>query len=172
VLTIDPAKLTEVRDSAVGPGCTTATLAAGTCDPNVAPSSDFTPRPVGGNSLIEGTIEYRRGLVGNLGAALFVDAGRVGSGNLPSMFHARSAVTPGFGLRYASPIGPIRADLGVRPRIVEQLPVVTQVTDSAGNLRLVPLHTPKRYDPTEGSHGFLGGLTSRLVLHLYIGEAY
>jgi outer membrane protein assembly factor BamA len=172
VLTIDPAKLTEVRDSAAGPGCTTATITAGTCNPNVLPSSDFTPRPVGGNSLLEGTIEYRRGLSGNLGAAVFVDGGRVGAGNLPSIFHARSAITPGFGFRYASPIGPVRVDLGIRPRTVEELPVVTQLRDSANNLRLVQLATPKRYDPTEGSNGFLKGLTSRLVLHLYIGEAY
>ena len=37
---------------------------------------------------------------------------------------------------------------------------------------LVELTTPKRYDPTEGPHGFLGKITSRLQLHLYIGEAY
>ncbi len=163
VLTIDPAKL-------VAGGCTDATIVAGTCDPSVASSGDFVPRPVGGSSLLEGTIEYRRSLGGNLGGALFVDAGRVGAGNLPAPFRARSAVTPGIGLRYSSPIGPVRIDLGLRPMGTETLPVVTQVRDSAG-LRLVQLQTPMRYDPLAGAHG-LARLTSHLQLHLYIGEAY
>ncbi len=163
VLTIDPAKLT---------GSTAATIAAGTCDPNGAPSGDFVPRPVGGNSLVEGTIEYRRNLSRTLGGAIFVDAGRVGAGNLPTVFHARSAITPGFGLRYTSPIGPVRVDLGLRPTGAEDLPVVTQVRDTSGQLRLVQLATPKRFDPTAGSHTFLGAISSRLELHLYIGEAY
>ncbi len=164
VLTIDPAKL-------IAGGCTDATIASGTCDPNVAASGDFVPRPVGGSSLLEGTIEYRRSLGGNLGGALFVDAGRVGSGNLPAPFAARSAITPGVGLRYTSPLGPIRIDLGLRPMGVETLPAVTQIRDSTGALRLVQLQTPVRYDPLAGAHG-LGRLTSRLQLHLYIGEAY
>lgn len=174
VLTIDPAKLVQPSDSTRGSGpCTLASISAGNCDPNVAASGDFIPRPVGGNTLLEGTIEYRHSLGGNFGAAVFVDGGRVGAGNLPAQFHARSAITPGFGIRYSSPIGPVRADIGIRPRIVEDLPVVTQVRDSVtGQLRLVQLNTPKRFDPTEGPHSFLGGLTSRLVLHLYIGEAY
>ncbi len=164
VLTIDPAKL-------IAGGCTPATIMAGTCDPNVASSGDFVPRPVGGSSLLAGTIEYRRSLGGNLGGAVFVDAGRVGAGNLPAPFQARSAITPGFGLRYTSPIGPVRIDLGLRPMGLETLPAVTQVRDSTGALRLVQLQTPVRYDPMAGAHG-IGRLTSRLQLHLYIGEAY
>ncbi len=121
---------------------------------------------------MEGTIEYRRSLGGNLGGAGFVDAGRVGAGNLPAPFSARSAVTPGVGLRYSSPIGPVRIDLALRPTGIETLPVVTQVQDTTGGLRLVQLHTPMRYDPTAAHGGFLGGLTSRLMLQLYIGEAY
>jgi hypothetical protein len=71
-----------------------------------------------------------------------------------------------------SPIGPVRVDLGMRPRVTEDLPVLTQVTDADGKLQLVELNTPKHYDLGEGPHGFLGGITSRLQLHIYIGEAY
>ena len=163
VLTVDPAKLT---------GCTDVTIAAGTCDPNATPARDFIPRPVGADALLVGTIEYRRNLSKALGGAIFVDAGRVGGGNLPPDFHARSAITPGVGLRYTSPIGPVRVDLGLRPTGAEALPVVTQVRDTSGQLRLVQLATPKQYDPTAGTHSFLGAITSRLELHLYIGEAY
>jgi outer membrane protein assembly factor BamA len=171
VLTIDPENLIDV-DSTRGTACTNATIAAGTCDPNVAPSSDFVPRPVGGNQLLEGTVEYRFRLTRNTGAALFVDAGRVGASNLGRLLVARSAITPGVGFRYLSPIGPVRIDLALRPARIEELPVVTQVRDPNGELHLVELNTPKRYNPVEGPHGFLGNITSRLQLHLYIGEAY
>ncbi|MGQ0814845.1 MAG: BamA/OMP85 family outer membrane protein [Gemmatimonadota bacterium] len=171
VLTIDPAKLVDA-DTSRGAPCTLATIEAGSCDPNVAPSSDFVPRPVGGNALLEGTVEYRLPLSRSLGAALFVDAARVGAKTLGSDAGTRSAITPGLGFRYLSPIGPVRIDLGIRPKRVEDLRVVTQVADFAGNLRLVELATPKRYDPLEDPHGFLGKFFSRLQLHLYIGEAY
>lgn len=169
VLTVDPAHLT---DTTRADACTSATIESGTCDPNVAPSRDFVPRPVGGNSLLEGTIEYRFPLSRNTGAAVFIDAARVGRSHLSALLRGQSAATPGIGFRYSSPIGPVRVDLGVRPKRTEELPVVTQVRADDGTLRLVELTTPKRYDPSEGPHGFLGGIFSRLQLHLYIGEAY
>jgi outer membrane protein assembly factor BamA len=169
VLTIDPAHLT---DTTRADACTLATIESGACDPNVAPARDFVPRPVGGNSLLEGTIEYRFPLGRNVGGAVFVDAASVGASEVGALLRGQSAATPGIGFRYSSPIGPVRVDLGVRPKRIEELPVVTQVRDPDGTLRLVELTTPKRYDPTEGPHGFLGGVISRLQLHLYIGEAY
>lgn len=171
VLTIDPAKLIDA-DSTLGTACTLASIADATCDPNAALSSDFVPRPLGGNSLLEGTIEYRFALTRSIGAAVFLDAGRVAANQLDIELPARSAITPGVGFRYLSPIGPVRVDLGWRPKRTEELPVITQTGDSLTNLRLVQLNIPKRYDETEGPHGFLGKLTSRLQLHLYIGEAY
>lgn len=171
VLTIDPLRLIEA-DTTRGTPCTLATIADATCDPNAVPSKDFVPRPVGGNTLLEGTIEYRLPITRSIGAAVFVDAGRVGGNNLGELLKARSAVTPGLGFRYLSPIGPVRVDLGVRPKRQEELAVVTQAEEADGTLRLVELQTPKRYDPAEGPHGFLGGFFSRLQLHLYIGEAY
>jgi outer membrane protein assembly factor BamA len=171
VLTIDPDKLIKA-DTAGGAGCTEASIAAATCDPNSVNSTDFVPRPVGGNALLEGTIEYRIPFGTNMGFAAFVDAGRVGGSNLGPLLHARSAITPGVGFRYLSPIGPVRVDLGLRPRVTEDLPVLTQVRDANGKLSLVELNTPKHYNPAEGPHGFLGGITSRMQLHIYIGEAY
>lgn len=171
VLTIDPAFLT---DTTLAAPCTEATIENGTCDPNVASSSDFLPRPLGGNSVLEGSVELRLPVTDNLVGAVFVDGASVGPPNVPLPgADRRSAVTPGFGIRYRSPIGPIRVDLGVRPRITEDLPVYTQVPDTAsGHFRLVQLATPKHYDPTEGRNGFLSSVFSRLELHLSIGEAY
>jgi outer membrane protein insertion porin family len=171
VLTIDPEKLVVPTDSSRGTPCTPASLIDRTCDPNIASSSQFVPRPVGGNTLLEGTIEYRIPLGRTIGGALFVDGGRVGGNNLGPLLHARSVVTPGIGFRYASPIGPVRIDLGIRPRGIEELGVVTEVVEN-GEARLVELTTPKKYDPMKGPHGFIGRMTQRLQLHLYIGEAY
>ncbi|MEO5510978.1 MAG: BamA/TamA family outer membrane protein, partial [Longimicrobiales bacterium] len=170
VLTIDPLKLTSPSDSSITP-CTIADLEDGTCDPNIAASTDFVPRPLGGNALLEGSIEYRLPLTQNMKAAFFVDAGTVRGKRLNQPPGSGSGITPGFGIRYSSPIGPVRLDLGIRPGGNEELPVVTQVHDSANTFRLVQLKTAKKYDPFEGS-GFLHKLTSRLQLHLAIGEAW
>lgn len=172
VLTIDPNRLITPTDSGSIAACTTATITDGTCDPNVAASREFIPRPLGGNSVIEGSVEYRFNLTSQLRAAVFVDAGAVRGQRLNLPPGNRSAVTPGFGVRYASPIGPVRIDLGIRPRLAEVVPVVTQFMGSDSILHLVQLKTPKMYNPLDGPHGFLRGLTSRLQLHLAIGEAW
>lgn len=74
--------------------------------------------PIGGRTLVETSAELRRAIVGKLGGALFVDAGQVGlrDDRLP-IDHLQVGV--GVGVRYASPVGPIRVDLGFpldRPR--------------------------------------------------------
>ncbi|HUP88283.1 MAG TPA: BamA/TamA family outer membrane protein [Longimicrobiales bacterium] len=163
VLTIDPEKLE---------GCTVLTIEAGTCDPNNTLSTDFVPRPVGGKSLLEGTLEYRLSFNRALGGAVFVDYGRIGDITLDKKMSGRSAITPGIGFRYSSPIGPVRVDLGLRPTRAEELPVVTQVRDIEDRLHLVELNTLKQYDPMEGPKTFFGGVFRRIQLHLYIGEAY
>jgi hypothetical protein len=76
-----------------------------------------------------------------------------------------AAVTPGFGVRYQSPIGPVRLDLGLNPNRAEDLGVVTAVPDGAGQNRIIPL--PRTRNFSQASN-FLG----RFVLHLSIGEAY
>jgi outer membrane protein assembly complex protein YaeT len=67
--------------------------------------------PIGGRTLVTLSAEMRRAIVGNLGAALFADAGQVGleSDRLP---FDDLQVGVGFGVRYKSPVGPIRVDLG------------------------------------------------------------
>ena len=73
--------------------------------------------PIGGRSLVEMSVEIRRTIVGNLGGAVFVDAGQVGLDEAPPLDDLK--VGTGVGLRYRSPVGPIRVDLGFpldRPR--------------------------------------------------------
>lgn len=67
-------------------------------------------KPVGGNSLLEGSIEFRHPLWHELSGVVFLDMGNVWSGtfehNISNVHYAA-----GLGLRYATPIGPVRLDL-------------------------------------------------------------
>lgn len=171
VLTIPARRLVTPSDSTRTPACTVASIEARACDPNAAPSREFRARPLGGNTLLEGSAEVRFPLNPTFTAALFVDAGVLRGQRINFPPGSRSAITPGFGVRYMSPIGPVRVDVGIKSRLVDELPVVTELTDESGEPRLVQLETLKRYDPTEGQTG-LRKLLARLQLHLAIGEAF
>lgn len=68
-------------------------------------------KPIGGRSVAEGSIELRSRWGENLGAVLFLDAGTVDSSVLPSGGE-RVLFGAGPGIRYYTPIGPVRVDLG------------------------------------------------------------
>jgi translocation and assembly module TamA len=67
--------------------------------------------PIGGTAITAGTIEWRQRFGGSFGAAFFVDAGQVSAKLkfLPDDLQ----VGVGTGLRYYTPIGPIRVDFAV-----------------------------------------------------------
>ena len=95
--------------------------------------------PKGGNAMLVLNSEIRFPLWGNLGAVAFLDAGnvfdRVGSLDLGKI---RGAA--GVGIRYRSPIGPIRVDLGFkldRGRFLTERADGTLTTDRE---RLTALH--------------------------------
>jgi translocation and assembly module TamA len=67
--------------------------------------------PQGGAALDAATIEFRQRVWGNIGAAVFVDAGQVSAENAPFEGTLREGV--GTGVRYYTPIGPIRVDVAV-----------------------------------------------------------
>ena len=138
-----------------------------TCDPNAAnlKDRDFEPRPLGGNFLIEGSIEARFPVWQALMGAAFIDAGAVTQHTDPTLPTRTAGITPGIGIRYSSPVGPIRADLGLNPGGSQTLPVVTENIVN-GVRTLVRLQQKRVYNPTAG------GLLNRLVLHLSIGEAF
>ena len=172
VLTIDPNKLTD--STRVG-HCTSTTVADGSCDPGaIAGLADkaFNPQPLGGTSLIEGSVEYRYPIAfrGRLTAAAFIDGAIVGSGPIPTLQNftnitrGTGAITPGVGIRYKSPVGPIRIDLGFSPARSERLPVVTEVATN-GERKIVPLSAPRTYAPAKT-------LLDRFTLHFSIGQAY
>jgi len=186
VLTIDPDRLRGRRDSAG------MTLFA--CDPSTPvqqcdlnrdglTDADFRARPLGGTTLLEGGVEVRIPVWGSVVGALFVDGAILGEGTLSSITRGSGAITPGFGVRYESPVGPIRIDLGVRPLLRRALPVITQETDSLGVRRLVDLTLPggctaastigcRVFPAPDEPRSFVNRLVNRLTLHLSIGQAF
>jgi translocation and assembly module TamA len=67
--------------------------------------------PVGGTAINAGTVEYRQRIGTNLGTAVFVDAGNVSQNLNPLNGALRFGA--GVGVRYYTPIGPIRLDVAV-----------------------------------------------------------
>ena len=174
VLTVSPTALT---DSARPGSCTDAQLADRSCDPNIAGlrAVTFQPQPLGGNALAEGSVEYRFPLMRAQGVtgAIFIDGAVIGTNQLSGLLSgATGAITPGFGVRFRTPVGPVRLDLGIRPTLVEQLPVVTQVTRPDGTPELVTLTTTRRFDPLDGGGGWFRGVLNRLRFHLAIGPPF
>jgi hypothetical protein len=100
--------------------------------------------------------------------AVFADAGYLAQKTNPDLPKSRAAITPGFGVRYRSPVGPIRVDFGLNPGRAEELPVVTEETEN-GVTRLVTLERRRKFSVS--GNGFRG-ILDRLTLHLSIGEAF
>jgi outer membrane protein insertion porin family/translocation and assembly module TamA len=76
--------------------------------------------PLGGNSLLALNAEFRGSLWGQLGGVLFVDAGNVWPDEWQyDLGDLRVAV--GTGLRYQTPVGPIRLDFGYQLNPIEGL---------------------------------------------------
>ncbi|MEO7454690.1 MAG: BamA/TamA family outer membrane protein, partial [Gemmatimonadaceae bacterium] len=189
ILTL-PAQYLVNSVTASGAPCDATSDAVRYCNPNFITDSaknpvgddKFTPRALGGTSLIEASVEYRFPIpiLKNLGGALFIDGGAVGEKvldplgagvkTLADLVRGTGAITPGFGVRYYSSVGPIRVDLGFNPSRAEDLAVVTEVIKN-GRREIIPLDIPKRYSAM-GSGGGVGGFLNRFTLHLSIGQAY
>lgn len=182
VLTVSAATLE--RGAVVGNDTIPCTLTAPSAACLMAlKDNDFQTRPLGGTTLLEGSIELRVPLPYSLVAAFFVDGAILGNGSVTTITKGKGALTPGFGIRYKSPVGPIRIDLGIRPNLKSELPVITEVRDADGKRRLVDLTggagcTSREsmgcriYPGPLAKQSFLNRLTNRLTLHLSIGEAY
>ncbi len=197
ILTIPHQFLVNARTSPGGPPCDPYSDAIRFCDPATVADSvldpttgairavgpdKFTARPLGGTSLIEGSVEYRFPLPffkSSLRGAVFVDGAAVGErvldpleglSSLANLVKGTYAVTPGFGIRYLSPVGPIRVDAGFNPSRAQELAVVTELIKN-GKREIVALDTPYLYSPIGASSG-ISGLLSRFTLHLSIGEAF
>ena len=84
--------------------------------------SPLTPagEPIGGRTMMEVSTEARFAIRGKLGGVLFVDGGNAWEGPWEAKLRElRWAVGPG--IRYDTPIGPVRVDLGIQLNPIDGL---------------------------------------------------
>jgi outer membrane protein insertion porin family/translocation and assembly module TamA len=126
----------------------------------LAPEDPLEAVAIGGLTLWETSAELRFPIALPLGGVVFLDASDVSSksGDLRSiLFFECPHLSAGFGLRYATPVGPARLDIGYR---IPGMQVVGACKDD--ELRNVP---------EEGVPEKLGGVLP-IAVSLAIGEAF
>lgn len=182
------------EDRLEGAGCTVAEINDATCDASVLAERPgvFQARPAGGEVVLEGNFEVRFPLPfggGKVRGAAFVDAGQVWA-TAGSVDPAELVTTPGLGLRYLSPVGPIRVDAGLNLAGPRLLPVLTTTVEEcvrAGEPGCVTVERARtvlkntdeivqlqsiEYDPFTRPFGTIGGIMQRIQLHFAIGQAF
>ena len=126
--------------------------------------------PIGGNGWFDASVEARYSVTSTIRVATFVDWGQVttglfGFGDLPGVMWA-----VGLGLRYLTPIGPLRVDVARRLPLGTLPPLFT--TDYAGNI------VPASYAVDTSCFGLFGSQPATVVtdgscvLQISIGEAF
>ena len=126
----------------------------------------FDERPRGGDAQLELSFELRRYLSERWALVFFGDAGSV-SQRLTEL--RKLQWTPGLGLRYASPVGSIRLDIGYNTTFATELPAIVSMEDGT----LVQMPQPVLFDPFrfDDPHPLLE-LWRRVQIHVSIGEAF
>jgi translocation and assembly module TamA len=99
--------------------------------------------PIGGNGDIEGNVEMRFTVAENVRVAAFMDFGTVTRDSLSLSAFGTLQFAVGLGVRYLSPVGPIRLDIGVRLPFVPPPPLY----DSQG--REISYQRTYMTDPTD-----------------------
>jgi translocation and assembly module TamA len=126
--------------------------------------------PIGGNGIIDGSFEVRYSLTDNLRLAGFADFGQVTGGLIGARDVGDLLWAVGLGLRYLTPIGPIRVDLARRLPLGRMPPLYQVAPD--GTIMEEP------YTPDTSCFGLFGSgggsvvTDSACVLQISIGEAF
>lgn len=141
--------------------------------------------PRGGNALIVGNLEWRRRVrwpTDKLQFALFADAGTVFETSVQAFDWRNVRVTPGFGARLDTSLGPFRLDVGYNPyepQAGRALFFTGNTTESRGAIRCV---TPGNTIPIDATSLDLSkcpstfrppkDALSRFVFHFSLGQAF
>ena len=137
--------------------------------------------PVGGNGLLEGSLEARYTVSGPFIAALFFDTGLVtvepfDLAHAPGYLGRNLLYAVGAGVRYNTPLGPIRLDFAFRPNLGPALPTAVapgfsgDAPPTTGCFGLGRGHGT--YAPGGGYSGSGGAPEGPCSLQLSIGEAF
>jgi len=127
--------------------------------------------PVGGNGIVEGSLELRCALTRDVVLAGFYDVGTVTQAGLPASVAEVAANLQhavGFGLRYRTLVGPIRLDVARRLNVGPALPVIPAV----GQVGAVPVSSGCFGLFESKNTRYAGSPESPCTLHVSIGEAF
>ena len=88
--------------------------------------------PVGGRSILSGSFEVRTRATKGLGWVAFYDAGNVYKQTIPNFQNKKVLQSIGIGLRYSTPIGPLRLDIAFPLQRRRHIDPVCQIYFSIG----------------------------------------
>lgn len=152
VVTVGVQELLFPRGDEPAPICAPEAVADLTCDAGALAEGDFASRPTGGSAVLEGSTELRFPIWEPfLSGAAFLDFGQVWS-EAENARLSDVVFSPGIGLRYSTPIGPVRLDLAYRAATRRDLPVVTSAirpwdeAEDPASLRIEDPRTGDRID--------------------------
>lgn len=135
------------------------------CADDVPPST-FSERPLGGNAVFEGSVEARFRVGRQWTLAAFLDFGQVWED-----VDSRTPIvaTPGAGVRFRSPVGPLRLDIGYNTTGTTLKPVVVVLDDGS----IVEIEGEVEYNPfTYDDPSLVTEVWRRMRLQFSIGEAF
>jgi outer membrane protein assembly factor BamA len=133
--------------------------------------SDVRAYPTGGNSQVVLNAELRFPspiFAQRVRLGLFVDAGQVWERGEQLAVVRGLRITPGAGLRFTTPLGPVRIDVAYNGYAAEPGPLYFQNNaDNSLTLRLNPDSTAVTYQPVQPS-----SFWRRLVVQFAVGQAF
>jgi len=135
---------------------------AGSCVPGCVQT-----RPTGGNTVIIANAELRLPspiLASRMRLGLFVDVGQVWERGDEIITISDVKVTPGAGVRFTTPLGPVRIDVAYNGYATERGPLLYQTSDTASTITQIrPSYPPVRAAKT---------FWQKFVLQFAVGQAF
>ncbi len=135
---------------------------AGNCVPGCVQT-----RPTGGNTVIIANAELRLPspiLASRMRLGLFVDVGQVWERGDEIITISDVKVTPGAGVRFTTPLGPVRIDVAYNGYATERGPLLYQTSDTASTITQIrPSYPPVRAAKT---------FWQKFVLQFAVGQAF
>ncbi len=144
-------------------------LAPAPTSPGVAPV--MLTLPIGGDGMIDGSFEARYQVTDHLTVAAFVDYGQVTQGHVGPDDLTTLLWAAGVGLRYSTPIGPIRVDLARRFQRGRP-PVLLGIDATTGAVSQIPYLVDDSCFGLGGSGRATVVTDTLCAFHVGIGEAF
>jgi len=124
-------------------------------------------RPTGGNTAIILNAELRLPspiLASRMRLGFFVDAGQVWERGDEIVSIRGMRVTPGAGVRFSTPLGPVRIDAAYNGYAAQRGPLLYQVSDTSNTIKQIRLS----YPPVRASKSFW----QKIVVQFAVGQAF